>query len=675
MRLRRFFCAIAALLLWMQAGFARGAETASGSEAASFSLPSNSVPLTSLDGEWRFHPGDDAEGRLGWAKPGLDDSGWMLLRSDAPWSSQGLEHAGLENLTGYGWYRFRVTVADGRRGWAILLPPFSTGYEVFVDGVRVGSEGSYRHRPIPLLRVAVVNSNVYLLPRATGDDGARGHTYQIALRVWAEPSIARYYYAGPANGSGVVGTAKTLQSMLTRQRVQELYFYTDNFAFALQAAVIAIFSLGLYWFRRGDKEYLWFGLIPVFLGLDALLSIVFVVRLQALPLWDLVDSVLEVGYQISLLVFVSRVLGTPLSVLRKALVAVGALSILTVPLYWMEVVSAPIAGWIGILMVLPIMVWVLWKLSMKSARGNVTARLMLLPVLLINGLSLLDDVTLTLNQFHLIREAEPFEQAIPMIGFHMHPMIVARTLFLLAMMGFLIDRFTHARRREERMVASMEAARQVQRLLLPEVMPQVPGLELECAYHPAEMVGGDFFLPIPTGQGGLILLLGDVSGKGLPASMLVAMLVGAARAEIAITSDPVSILEGLNATLRAHRTGHFATCLVCHIAADGTTKLASAGHPSPYRNGVEVEMPGALPLGIAEETDCENCEIALDPGDRLVLISDGVLEAQDTQGNLLGFEAAARAAALSAHAIAAAAIAHGQEDDITVLALTRLAAV
>lgn len=657
------------LLVWLMAGAALQAQPSGTAPAAIFSPLSNGVPLTSLDGQWRFHPGDDPSGTRQWTQATYDDSVWSLLRSDAPWSSQDLDQ-----LTGYGWYRFRVTVPDEQQRWAILLPPISMGYEIFADGIRIGSAGSYHQTPIPLLRVAVVNSALYLLPSVNSQSGdpTQGHTYQIALRVWAQASIARYYFAGPARGGGMVGAADTLHDMLVRRHTQELGYYTDNFAFALLACVIAIFSLGLFWFRREDTEYLWFGLMPIVLGTDALLTIVFVVRMEALPLWDLIHSALQIAYQLSLLMFISRVLGKPLSILRRAIILLGVLSILTVPLYWTELVPAPVAGWIGIMMLLPAMLWVLWKLSLESVVGNITARLMLLPVVLMTGLSLLDDITLTLNQFHLLQDPEPFEHPISIIGFRMHPTILAQTLFLIAMMGFLTDRFTRARRREERMVASLEAARQVQRLLLPEAMPQIAGFRIDCAYQPAEMVGGDFFLVLPTERGGLMLILGDVSGKGLPASMLVATLVGAARAQVSITSDPVSILCALNAVLLVHPSGHFATCIVCHIAADGTATFASAGHPAPYWNGQEMEIAGALPLGITDSVEYENNTLSLHGGDRLVVVSDGVLEAQDARGNLLGFEAVARLAQLPAQEIADAAIRMGQEDDITVLRVERV---
>ena len=671
----------AGILLWAALASARAANPATGTgqaatdQAATFTAAANGLPLISLDGPWRFHLGDEAQqpesAQPEWAKPGFDDSGWKLLRSDVPWSDQGQK-----SPDGYGWYRFRVRV-EGRgpngamQPMGILLPPFATGYEIFADGQRIGSTGSYAKTPIPFLQTAVVRSALFPLPVTALEPGASGHTYLIALRVWSDPLIAQYYFSGPSHGGGEVGSLATLNDELVQRTTRELYFYTDNFTFAMLAFATAIFSLGLFWFRRRETEYLWFALVPVFLGLNALLNILFVVRWQLLPLWDLVGSATEVGYEIALLVFVSRVLGSPLSRLRQALIVLGSLSIFTVPLYWAEVVTPPIAGWIGILLLLPVSLWVLGKLTQESVRGNAVARLMLAPVILMTGLSLLDDLTLTLAQFHMIGDSLPFEKAIYVAGFSLHPTILAQTLFLLSMMGFLIDRFTRARRREEHLVSSMEAARQVQRLLLPEAMPTVAGVEIECVYYPAEMVGGDFFLAVPTERGGLIALLGDVSGKGLPASMLVAMLVGAARAQMAITSDPASILNGLNAALRAHRTGHLATCVVCHLAEDGHLTLASAGHPAPYRNGSEIALEGALPLGVIEDGGYENRALRLEPGDRLVMISDGILEAQDEAGNLLGFAATAQASSMTAHALAEAALAHGQADDITVLALTR----
>jgi serine phosphatase RsbU (regulator of sigma subunit) len=99
--------------------------------------------------------------------------------------------------------------------------------------------------------------------------------------------------------------------------------------------------------------------------------------------------------------------------------------------------------------------------------------------------------------------------------------------------------------------------------------------------------------------------------------------------------------------------------------------LANAGHVPPYRNGEEIPLESGLPLGIVSNLEYPETTVDLAPGDRTVIVTDGVVEAQSPSGELFGF---ARTQAISVHPvaqIAAAAQAFGQQDDITVLSLTR----
>jgi phosphoserine phosphatase RsbU/P len=111
------------------------------------------------------------------------------------------------------------------------------------------------------------------------------------------------------------------------------------------------------------------------------------------------------------------------------------------------------------------------------------------------------------------------------------------------------------------------------------------------------------------------------------------------------------------------------TCLAARLCSDGSCALANAGHLSPYRNGVEFEAGSGLPLGITLNTTFEERQFLLAPGDTLTFLSDGVVEARNAQGELFGFECTEKISTQSAHAIADAAKAFGQEDDITVLTL------
>jgi serine phosphatase RsbU (regulator of sigma subunit) len=98
-------------------------------------------------------------------------------------------------------------------------------------------------------------------------------------------------------------------------------------------------------------------------------------------------------------------------------------------------------------------------------------------------------------------------------------------------------------------------------------------------------------------------------------------------------------------------------------------RIANAGHLPPYRNGIPIDLPGSLPLGILSDADYDVHTIQLDPADHLTFLTDGVPEARNAEGQLLGFDKAAQLASLLPEAIARAAITHGQDDDITIVSI------
>jgi serine/threonine protein phosphatase PrpC len=249
--------------------------------------------------------------------------------------------------------------------------------------------------------------------------------------------------------------------------------------------------------------------------------------------------------------------------------------------------------------------------------------------------------------------------------------------------GFVIV-FVKEGRRHSRVHAEMSrqqtllenelaAAREVQQVILPERAEAVPGFNVESVYQPSRQVGGDFFQVLPTGEGGLLVVVGDVAGKGLPAAMLVSVLIGAIRGVAEYTKDPAELLARLNERLIGRTQGGFATALVARIEADGSVTIANAGHLSPYLDGQEVELNGALPLGVVENAMYQVTRFHLPQGSRLTFYSDGVVEAQNQEGELFGFERGRAISGQPAAAIVQAAMQFGQEDDITVVTIERLA--
>ena len=98
-------------------------------------------------------------------------------------------------------------------------------------------------------------------------------------------------------------------------------------------------------------------------------------------------------------------------------------------------------------------------------------------------------------------------------------------------------------------------------MLLPQAVPELPGFRVECEYRPAHEVGGDFFQVLETRDGGVLAVIGDVSGKSVPAAMLVALIVGTLRTVVEQIDEPQTILERLNRRLVGRMEGGFATCL------------------------------------------------------------------------------------------------------------------
>ena len=164
----------------------------------------------------------------------------------------------------------------------------------------------------------------------------------------------------------------------------------------------------------------------------------------------------------------------------------------------------------------------------------------------------------------------------------------------------LLRRLLQSVKRQRLMALDVKQAQEVQQVILPEARMALPGLTIESEYRPAREVGGDFFQIIPhKTDGSLLIVAGDVTGKGLKAGMLVALLVGAIRTAARFSDDPVVVLGELNQRLMGRGDAQ-ATCLALRIEADGAVTLANAGHMPPYLNGEPLPMEGALPLGMIE---------------------------------------------------------------------------
>lgn len=255
--------------------------------------------------------------------------------------------------------------------------------------------------------------------------------------------------------------------------------------------------------------------------------------------------------------------------------------------------------------------------------------------------------------------------------------VATMSVVCLGYTGFFYVSVSEARRyvktRTENVLfeSEMAAAREVQQVILPDPHHSFPGFAVESVYKPARQVGGDFFQVLQVKDGGLLFVIGDVSGKGLPAAMLVSLLIGSIRATSDETHDPVLLLGKLHEQIIGHTAAGFATALAAFITEDGLVTLANAGHLSPYLDGQELELPGALPLGVSGGGSYDARTAQLQPGSRLTFLSDGIVEAQNERGELFGFERAQAISRKAASTIAETAVQFGQTDDITVVTIER----
>ena len=187
----------------------------------------------------------------------------------------------------------------------------------------------------------------------------------------------------------------------------------------------------------------------------------------------------------------------------------------------------------------------------------------------------------------------------------------------------------------EEMTRDMEMARQVQRALIPQEPPDVPGLEIAFEYEPAIQVGGDLLDVVSAGEDAVLFLVADVMGHGAQAALVVSLIKAALQPAVEADPQPEHVLDRLNRTLTDLLGFSFVTAACCLIdRGTHVARIALAGHQPPLRVGArsgEVTRPGTgdLPLGVDRGARYASSELTLEPGDTLLFFTDGIVEAMD----------------------------------------------
>jgi sigma-B regulation protein RsbU (phosphoserine phosphatase) len=191
-------------------------------------------------------------------------------------------------------------------------------------------------------------------------------------------------------------------------------------------------------------------------------------------------------------------------------------------------------------------------------------------------------------------------------------------------------------RAEESEARATAMARALQRTLIPPAPPEVPGLDVAAGYRPAgagDEVGGDFYDIFPVAAGDWVVVLGDVSGKGVQAAVVTALARHTIREASVRLETPSEVLRALSEVLLDHETDRFCTAVSLRLRMqDGGWQItvSSGGHPMPllvsaHGDPVELGTPGSL-LGAIEPVELHDTSTSLDPGDAIVLYTDGVTE-------------------------------------------------
>jgi uncharacterized membrane protein len=648
--------------------------------AAVFDATGMGSPLT-LTGKWRVGITADPTA----VRPEFDDSSWAV-RDAKEWiadvpdpDDSEDDHANHDHHRDvYAWFRLHIKLAPNHGPVALLIQlPVSQNAAL---GIGTNSSGS---------DVDVFANGRRIIPG--GPHGDSYDKYQAVSRIYdlglapADTSltlVVRTLYLPFGNAAYTrffatralrLGNMDDLSASLELWTNHNIFERLPRLVNSILLVVLAGFLLALYFTQKGHVEYLWLALhelvqAPIwFVELAGSSAHLDQIWYEAIYLQlAMISPYLYFEFLVSFLALRRRWYIRWLRYTAPVLILVGP-----------TMTAMGHNHMVGLLLAIELLfcffwffAWLLFSLiTLLSAtvKRNFEAGLLLIPLVLTFVGILEPAFTSGMTNWTGHEYASPLTMQAGPVPIHFAS--IADFAGLLAIVVIIFVRFLRIHRDQERASSELAAARSVQELMIPQEKLQTPGFEVDSVYNPANEVGGDFYHVESTADGGLLVVIGDVAGKGLKAAMNVSMLMGALRR----TPDrsPAKILESLNRVLVGSES--FTTCQAAWFGANGELVLANAGHLPPYLNSQEVPLPGGLPLGVIPDVTYEEVRLFLHPGDRMLLMSDGVVEARHSSGELFGFDRVHNLSSQSAFYIADAAKAFGQEDDITVLTVRRLA--
>ncbi len=617
-----------------------------------------------LNGPWKFHTGDNAA----WAQTDFDDSGWdsMDLTTAAGTAAAGWTKRGYPGYSGYAWYRLRVEVQGANHQLALKMPYLADdAYQIFVNGQLVGQFGKFTAHRVTFYPAL---PEAFPLPRTIGNG-----PITIAIRTWMDSAtIFNSPDSGGLHGPPALGYASLISQLIQLNYDEIAHSFAGGFVELMILFMALLMAVALFWLDRQEQAYLWLAIVCTVTLLEnaLVLSVNFTAWLgqtQAAVLHDVLLAQLRIGLWVLFWGYwfrLARIRRLHQVVWPLVAILVVGTAMLRPPLFGV-VVPVQYAGFITpTLLVVKLALGVV--LFLVAYRGFATQKT---EGWMAGAAVLLGFVANYQVEMYLIHV--PISYSV--FGFNVSLGALATVTSLLLITVMQLRRFIMAVVLKEQWKMEIQQAQEVQQLLIPAELPEVSGITIESEYRPAREVGGDFFQILPLEAPGTVLIVvGDVTGKGMQAGMLVALIVGAIRGALMHSSDPAQILHEVNEQL-CERQHAIATCMILRIDPGGKGIIANAGQLSPYLNGKEIEMEGAFPIGIVPDGEFSIASFELEEGDNLFMMSDGVVEATDPQGALFGFERISELLEKKATSeeIAKAAQAFGQEDDILVVQVRR----
>jgi len=620
-----------------------------------------------LDGPWQFQTGDDPA----WASPTFDDSAWQPILTGSPWEAQG-HH----NYTGYAWYRRHLVLSPGTPpglNLALFLKSCDSACEIYWNGTLVGAIGKLP--PNPAWYLSFDQPLGLVVPLGPAQSGV------LAIRVWKAPIV----FLASAEEGGLtrnvhVGSAAAIASYYTEIRYRYLSSNQFSFAVMLLSTIAALLAL-IAWVRnRSRTVLLWLALTLLFPPEVLLIAnapglmqfrwsygtVGVSISVHDVAAWFLLIALLGLGDRKWLVRWTRNI--------AIASIAFDLVDSILMLFDWSRH-SGAVLLWADVLSTIPVVLLETWGIVIVVAalrkRLDLPRWILAICVLLSDLITAARDITgLGTRWTHWTIGDKLFA---PIINIGANPLTafdIIDTLLLVAILIVAARFILEQNQRQAALELEYRSAREVQQRLVPVTVPSIPGFDLRAAYLPALEVGGDFYQVFAQSDGSSLIVLGDVSGKGLTAAMKGVLALGAVRALAETNPSPAQLLNGLNREMVKAADGGFITCLCAQIFPDGRAIFSSAGHPAPYLNGEELPIGGGIPLGILANTEYSETTIQIPPSQSLMLLSDGVLEATNLAGELFGFDRTAAIATQDANQIAHAAKQFGQDDDITVLTLT-----